>query len=185
MFLVVESVRRECIANLDELSFCCSQQFCNGGYLVGFSACGEMSPNRQRFQRTCNGWHAHEPFKQLTDLLATAKGNLLVFPSYYRREWQEQVKFPAVPVNYRFTGFLDEIYATLVVRLHHSDAFQQDELWRYAADRKTNAGKQLGIKLTRRAPGVGDLEVYFDRVVAMEGKIISRKYVHERFTYEE
>ena len=92
---------------------------------------------------------------------------------------QEQVKFPAVLVDYRFTGFLDEIYATLVVRLHHSDAFQQDELWRYAADFKTNAGKQLGIKLTRRAPGVGDLEVYFDPAVSMEEKIIFSKYVHE------
>ncbi len=109
----------------------------------------------------------------------TPKGNLLVFPSYYRRERQEQVKFPAVLVDYRFTGFLDEIYATLVVRLHHSDAFQQDELWRYAADFKTNAGKQLGIKLTRRAPGVGDLEVYFDPAVSMEEKIIFSKYVHE------
>lgn len=82
-------------------------------------------------------------------------------------------------MNYRFTGFLDELYATLVVRLHHSDAFEQDKLWRYAADFKTNAGKQLGIKLTRRAPGVGDLEVYFDPAVSMEEKIIFSKYVHE------
>ncbi len=57
---------------------------------------------------------------------------------------------------------LDELYATLVVRPRHSDAFAQHQLWRYAADFKTNAGKQLGIKLTRRAPGVGDPEVYFD-----------------------
>ena len=52
-------------------------------------------------------------------------------------------------------------------------------MWRYAADFKTNAGKQLGIKLTRRAPGVGDLEVYFDPAVSMEEKIIFSKYVHE------
>jgi small GTP-binding protein len=109
----------------------------------------------------------------------TAKGNLLVFPSYYRKERPDIVQYPAVQVNYRFTGFLDELYATLVVRLHHSDAFAQDELWRYAADFKTNAGKQLGIKLTRRAPGVGDLEVYFDTAVSMEEKIIFSKYVHE------
>ncbi|MBE2282304.1 MAG: TIR domain-containing protein [Prosthecobacter sp.] len=109
----------------------------------------------------------------------TTQGNLLVFPSYYRKERPDIVQYPAVQVNYRFTGFLDELYATLVVRLHHSDAFEQDELWRYAADFKTNAGKQLGIKLTRRAPGVGDLEVYFDPAVAMEEKIIFSKYVHE------
>jgi len=107
-------------------------------------------------------------FRQPTD-----KGNLLVFPSYYRRDRPDIVKYPAVLVNYRFTGFLDEIYATLVVRLHHTEPFQQDQLWRYAADFKTNAGKQLGIKLTRRVPGVGELEVYFDPAVAMEEKIIS------------
>lgn len=109
----------------------------------------------------------------------TGKGNLLVFPSYYRRERPDIVKYPAVLVNYRFTGFLDEIYATLVVRLHHTEPFQQDQLWRYAADFKTNMGKQLGVKLTRRAPGLGELEVYFDPAVAMEEKIIFSKYVHE------
>jgi len=86
---------------------------------------------------------------------------------------------PAVLVSYRFTGFLDEIYSTLVVRLHHTEPFQQNLLWRYAADFKTNTGKQLGVKLTRRAPGVGELELYFDTTVAMEEKIIFSKYVHE------
>ena len=65
-------------------------------------------------------------------------------------------------VSYRFHGFLDDIYATLVVRLHHTKPFQQDQLWRYAADFKTLTGKQLGVKLTRRAEGAGELEVYFD-----------------------
>jgi len=74
---------------------------------------------------------------------------------------------------------LDELYAALVVRLHHSDAVEQVELLRYAADFKTNAGKQLGIKLTRRAPGVGDFEVHFDQAVSREEKIIFSKYVHE------
>ncbi len=35
------------------------------------------------------------------------------------------------------------------------------------------------MKLTRRAPGVGELEVYFDPTIAMEEKIIFSKYVHE------
>ena|GEM_PF-3982158 len=35
------------------------------------------------------------------------------------------------------------------------------------------------LKLTRRAPGVGDLEVYFDPAVSMEEKNIFSKYVHE------
>jgi len=113
----------------------------------------------------------------------TLKGNLLVFPSYCRKERPDIVQYPAVQVNYRFTGFLDEIYATLVVRLHHTEPFQQDQLWRYAADFKTNTGKQLGVKLTRRAPGVGELDVYFDSAVVMEEKIIFSKYVHEHLLH--
>ncbi|MCY2990150.1 MAG: TIR domain-containing protein [Planctomycetota bacterium] len=109
----------------------------------------------------------------------TDRGNLLIFPSYFRRIRPEQVSFPAVLVSYRFTGFLDEIYATLVVRLHHTGPFEHDRLWRYAADFKTNLGRQLGVKLTRRAPGLGELEVYFDPAVAMEERIIFSKYVHE------
>ena len=109
----------------------------------------------------------------------TDSGPLLIFPSYYRRERPELVGHPAVLVSYRFNGFLDDIYATLVVRLHHTKPFQGDELWRYAADFKTLTGKQLGVKLSRRAEGAGELEVYFDPAIKLEEKIIFSRYVHE------
>lgn len=109
----------------------------------------------------------------------TVKGTLLVFPSYYRRERKELVCAPAVLVSYRFNGFLDDIYATLVVRLHHTESFERDELWRYAADFRTHTGKQLGVKLTRRAEGAGELDVYFDPAIEVGEKIIFAKYVHE------
>jgi small GTP-binding protein len=109
----------------------------------------------------------------------TEQGPLLVFPSYYRREREELVSAPAVLVTYRFNGFLDDIYSTLVVRLHHMKSFQREQLWRYAADFKTLTGKQLGVKLTRRAEGAGELEVYFDPTIEVGEKIIFSKYVHE------
>ena len=109
----------------------------------------------------------------------TTKGNLLVFPSYYRKERPDPIGHPAILSTYRFTGFLDEIYATLVVRLHHTDPFQQDSLWRRAADFKTVTGKMLGIRLTRRAPGQGEIDVYFDPAIGMAEKITFCKYVHE------
>jgi Domain of unknown function (DUF4365)/Ras family len=109
----------------------------------------------------------------------TDNGPLLVFPSFYRRERPDLVGHPAVLVSYRFNGFLDDIYATLVVRLHHTQAFEQDQLWRYAADFKTLTGRQLGVKLTRRAEGAGELEVYFDPAIPVQEKIIFSKYVHE------
>jgi small GTP-binding protein len=109
----------------------------------------------------------------------TYKGTMLIFPSYYRRERPELETYPAVLVSYRFNGFLDDIYATLVVRLHHTQPFEQDELWRYAADFKTLTKKQLGVKMTRKDEGAGELDVYFDTTIPMEEKIIFAKYVHE------
>jgi small GTP-binding protein len=109
----------------------------------------------------------------------TDQGALLIFPSYYRRERPELVGHPAVFVSYRFNGFLDDIYATLVVRLHHTKPFEQDQLWRYAADFRTLTNRQLGVKMTRRAEGAGELAVYFDPAIPVEEKIIFSKYVHE------
>jgi small GTP-binding protein len=109
----------------------------------------------------------------------TDKGPLLIFPSYYRRERPELTGHPAVLVSYQFKGFLDDLYATLIVRLHHTLSFQQDQLWQFAADFKTLTGKQLGVKLMRRAEGAGELQVYFDPSIAMEEKIIFSKYIDE------
>src|SRR5262249_26981060 len=89
------------------------------------------------------------------------------------------VDYPAVLVSYRFNGFLDDIYATLVVRLHHTTPFEQNQLWRYAADFTSLTGKSLGVKLTRRAQGVGELDVYFDPTISTEEKIIFSKYIYE------
>jgi small GTP-binding protein len=109
----------------------------------------------------------------------TDKGAMLIFPSYFQRERPDIVLYPAVLVSYRFNGFLDDIYATLVVRLHYTELFHQDQLWRYAADFKTMSGKQLGVKLNRLAEGMGELVVYFDRSIPLEEKILFSKYVHE------
>ena len=104
---------------------------------------------------------------------------LLVFPSYYRRERDELTRDPAVFVSYQFNGFLDDIYATLVVRLHHTPAFEKDQLWNYAADFKTQTGQQLGVKLTRRAEGAGELDVYFDPAISTDTKLLFARFVHE------
>ena len=109
----------------------------------------------------------------------TDRGPLLVFPSYYRRERPELVGHPTILVSYRFDGFLDDIYASLVVRLQHTEAFERDKLWRYAADFKTLSGKHLGIRLIRLGAGSGELQVYFEPAVTPEEKIVFSKYVHE------
>jgi len=106
-------------------------------------------------------------------------GMLLVFPSYFKRERPPLGDHPAIFVTYRFGGALDEIYATLVVRLHHSGPFEKDKLWRYAADFKTPEGRRLGFKMTRRPEGAGEITVYFEPEIAEETKVIFILYIHE------
>lgn len=161
----------------DQERGCLSEERVLNGDLAYHSSMARLSDDEERF--VLLAMHQTLVERSLCLREHTPKGTLLVFPSYYRRERPELVGHPAVLVSYRFTGFLDDIYATLVVRLHHTDTFQQDQLWRYAADFKTLTQKQLGVKLTRRAEGAGELEVYFDPVIGVGEKIIFSKYVHE------
>jgi small GTP-binding protein len=156
---------------------CLPEERVLNGNLSYHSSMARLGPDEERF--VLLAMHQTLVERGLCLREHTDKGPLLIFPSYYRRERPELVGHPAVLVSYRFNGFLDDIYATLVVRLHHTRPFEQDQLWRYAADFKTLTGKQLGVKMTRRAEGAGELEVYFDPTIPIEEKIIFSKYVHE------
>ena len=109
----------------------------------------------------------------------TDEGTLLVFPSYFRRERPELEDYPAVLVSYQFSGALDEIYATLVVRLHHTTPFDTDQMWRFAADFKTPSGKRVGLKMTKRGEGAAELVVYFEPGVPDDVEVTFIRYVHE------
>ena len=103
---------------------------------------------------------------------------LLTFPSYFRRERPQQPAHPSILVTYRFTGLADEIYATLVVRLHHTLAFECTDLWKDAADFKTQAGGALGLTLTRESEGTSRLEAYFAQNVDDTSKLLFLLYIH-------
>ena len=104
---------------------------------------------------------------------------LLTFPSYFRRERKEQPSHPSVLVTYRFDGPADDIYATLVVRLHHTLAFQSTDLWKAAADFKTQLGAKLGFTLLRDSEGSSRLEVYFEPDVDGNSRVLFLRYVHD------
>ena len=109
----------------------------------------------------------------------TESGPLLVFPSYFRRERPKQEDHPSALVTYNFSGMLDEIYATLVVRLHYTTAFEKDQLWRFAADFKTQAGQRVGLKMTRKPEGAGEITIYCAAGVAVETQVNFIRYVHD------
>lgn len=106
-------------------------------------------------------------------------GTLLVFPSYARRQRPDLIDHPSIMVSYQFEGFLDDIYATLVVRLHRISPFETTEIWNDAADFKTMTGRKLGVKLSRNAAGKGELLVYFDPSLSIDNRMMFSKYVQE------
>jgi hypothetical protein len=60
-------------------------------------------------------------------------GPHLVFPSQFTREWPEAPAPQGQAVIFAFDGPIQNIYATLVVRLAHSGSFQKEELWKNTA----------------------------------------------------
>ena len=107
------------------------------------------------------------------------QGTLLVFPSYFQRERPELADHPASLVSYRFSGSADEIWATLVVRLHHTPTFDKDQLWRYAADFRTQAGRRVGLMMTKLAEGEAAISVYCEPAIPDETKVTFIRYVHD------
>jgi DNA-directed RNA polymerase subunit RPC12/RpoP len=103
---------------------------------------------------------------------------LLIFPSLYKRERPERPAHPLILMTFRFQGHLDEIYATLVVRLHYTDAFKYQQLWLNAADFESLTGEKIGLKMSRHE-GQGEITVFADGNVSEVSRLMFVKYVHE------
>ena len=65
--------------------------------------------------------------------LCLRQGDKLVFPSHCGRDRPGVLEHPPVFVSYAVKRFLDELYATLMVRLADCQSFTLKELWRDAA----------------------------------------------------
>lgn len=110
--------------------------------------------------------------------LCLRQSDKLVFPSHCGRERPEKLEYPSVFVSYAVQGYLDDLYATLVVKLADCESFKLKELWRDAADFETLKGDHhMGIKLTREAEGSGDISVYFARGVTIQEQVIFANYI--------
>lgn len=104
----------------------------------------------------------------------------LVFPSHFGLERPVGPVPPKFFVSYTIRGFLDDIYATLVVKLAHCGAFKLKQLWRDAADFETLAdGKIVGVKLVRGEDGRGELLAHHAPGVTGQEQVIFATYIHE------
>jgi WD40 repeat protein len=108
----------------------------------------------------------------------TDKGAMLVFPNYVRLPRPEPPPRPGHTVLYRFTGPLEEIYSTLVVRLHYSGLFDKTKLYRQAVDFQTATGRLAA--LTMKEDGErGELEIYFGEKLDLDVQASFQRFVHD------
>ena len=108
----------------------------------------------------------------------TPEGPHLVFPSQYRRE-RPIPGHPEIFLTYTFTGELQTVYTTLVVRLWYSREFRHKELWRNAAELTTPLGKTAGLIMDRLGDGEGRLSVFFEPGVPDDLKVMFIEYVRQ------
>jgi WD40 repeat protein/GTPase SAR1 family protein/DNA-directed RNA polymerase subunit RPC12/RpoP len=102
---------------------------------------------------------------------------LLIFPSQYRRD-REIPGHPEIFVSYTFTGELQTIYTTLVVRAWYSRIFGQRELWQNAAEFTTIKGQIVGVVFEAIGDGAGKLSVFFEAGIPDEMKVVFIEFVH-------
>jgi small GTP-binding protein len=111
--------------------------------------------------------------------LCLRQGDKLVFPSHCGRDRPAKLEYPSIFVSYVVRGYIDDIYATLVVKLTDSGAVRLNELWRGAADFETLDGSHhMGIKLSRDAEDSGEVSVYFGPGVTPSEQVIFANYIH-------
>ena len=95
---------------------------------------------------------------------SAADGRYLAFPSQFNRDYAEAPDPPGKAVAVTFEGPTQSIYATLAVRLGHSQIFEtaRTEMWRNAVIFTARAGGKCGIYLQEFGEGRGRLLLFFD-----------------------
>ena len=95
--------------------------------------------------------------KEITD-----RGMDLVFPSQFTRERPDAPDIPGKEVTFAFEGPLQNLYATLAVRLSHSALFRRQAMWQNAASYTATIGGTCGIHLRELEEGRGELVLFYD-----------------------
>ena len=121
---------------------------------------------------TLTGFQRLEPAEETLVLEATAEllmrhdlgfrqMGYLVFPSQINvtRDPPSEAH-PRTEVAYRFSGGIETIYASLVVRLSYTDYFRREDNWKYAVEFSRD-GHRLGFSMRQVEEGTGELEIYF------------------------
>jgi serine/threonine protein kinase/GTPase SAR1 family protein len=105
------------------------------------------------------------------------EGPRLVFPSESTREHPGLPNPENASIVFTFEGPILNIYATLAVRLSHSNLFTRKELWKDAVIYEAMIGGTCGIWLKLIEDGRGELTLFFDRHASQETCFHFEEYV--------
>lgn len=103
----------------------------------------------------------------------------LVFPSKFNRKLPGIPSPPIREVAYKFAGPVEDIYATLAVRLFYSEPFQLKDLWKNAAEFRDAAGYICGFELTESEEGEGVMAAFFQQGTSVDSKVLFLRFIHE------
>lgn len=109
----------------------------------------------------------------------TDQGAKLVFPAFFGIARPEDPDCPPPLATFELRGFLEDIYATLVVRMHHISAFACQSLWKDYAEFTVASGHHVALQLTRGREGKGTLVVHCDHNTPDDDRAIFYRYVDE------
>jgi predicted MPP superfamily phosphohydrolase len=101
----------------------------------------------------------------------------LVFPSQINVTRPAPLKaHPRTEVAYRFSGSIETIYTSLVVRLSYTNYFQREDQWKYAVEFSRDR-RRLGFSMQQVEEGTGELEIHFDTGISESDRITFIRFV--------
>jgi len=83
---------------------------------------------------------------------------------------------PRTEVAYRFSGSIETIYASLVVRLSYTDHFHREDQWKYAVEFSRDSHR-LGFSMRQVEEGTGELEIYFQPGISEFDRVTFIRFV--------
>jgi small GTP-binding protein len=111
--------------------------------------------------------------------LAIRESDQLVFPSKFNRQRPGLAQPEPREVIYHFSGPIEEIYATLVVRLFYCGAFSLKALWKNAAEFYDELDNLCDVLLSRSSEAEGAISVVFAGRTPVGTKVLFLRFIYE------
>lgn len=102
----------------------------------------------------------------------------LVFPSQLTRENPDLPDPPGRALTFSFEGPVQNVYATLIVRLSHSGFFKKHEMWKNAASFRVATSGTCGVFLRDIDEGRAELTLFFDKHSSKDTKYNFEEFIH-------